>query len=392
MICRLPGFRTVGSVTLCALLILAGCTQTAPPAREAASQSAPADRSADDAARFLAGMPARPGSPFSDLESSPDWFEHRQRIQELWKPVQGWLGRMRDFHDRELHSAEITQRPAFYPFSGPDVLILTTLFPDNPTYLMVGLEPPGTLPDRRAIERAGLRRFLEGMRESVYSELHRSFFITREMDRTFRGQVTDGLTAPMLLLLALSDQRILSFRYVRIGEDGSILPRPARWQAPGKNANKGVEIVFQREGHALPQTLYYFSVNLQDSRLRSNTSFLKLLDRMGPFSTFLKATSYMPHHPDFALIRSEILSRSTAILQDDSGIPFRYFQSPAWRIQLFGSYDRPYGSFRYLEQPDLRAAYAARGATPLSFRIGYGFGKIPSNLLLAVRNDRPAAP
>lgn len=299
---------------------------------------------------------------------------------------------MREFHGRELHSAEITQQPAFYPFSGPDVLILTALFPDNPTYLMVGLEPPGTLPDRRSVERAGVRHFLDGMRESVYSELHRSFFITREMDRTFRGQVADGLAPPILLLLALSDHQILSLRYVRIGEDGTILERPAHWQAPGKIANKGIEVTFQSEGQTAPQTLYYFSVNLQDSRLRVNTPFLRLLERLAPFTTFLKATSYMPHHSDFARIRSEILSRSTAILQDDSGVPFHYFQSPTWRVRLFGSYERPYGSFRYLEQPDLRAAYAAQGAVPLPFRIGYGFGKIPSNLLLAVREDRHVAP
>ena len=55
-----------------------------------------------------------------------------------------------------------------------------------------------------------------------------------------------------------------------------------------------------------------------------------------------------------------------------------------WQVRLFGEYEKPYGSFRWLEQPALREAYKA-SAEPLPFRIGYGFHKAPSNLLLAHR-------
>jgi hypothetical protein len=52
---------------------------------------------------------------------------------------------------------------------------------------------------------------------------------------------------------------------------------------------------------------------------------------------------------------------------------------------LYGEYVRPYGSFRWLEQPDLRNAYLTQKPRPLPFRIGYGFRDIPSNLLFAGR-------
>jgi hypothetical protein len=54
---------------------------------------------------------------------------------------------------------------------------------------------------------------------------------------------------------------------------------------------------------------------------------------------------------------------------------------------LYGDYVRPYGSFRPLEQPDLRKAYLTLGPKPLEFRIGYGYGRVESNLLLATRTD-----
>ena len=83
------------------------------------------------------------------------------------------------------------------------------------------------------------------------------------------------------------------------------------------------------------------------------------------------------------MIRDQILTNSAAILQDDSGIPFRYFPTGPWKVQLYGDYRRPYGSFRWFEQPDLRKAYESVAAKPLFFHVGYGYSRVASNLLSA---------
>jgi hypothetical protein len=85
-----------------------------------------------------------------------------------------------------------------------------------------------------------------------------------------------------------------------------------------------------------------------------------------------------------------ILDNSGAVLQDDSGIPFHLFTGASWKVQLYGDYNKPYGTFRWLEQPDLRKAYQAGGTKPLTLRIGYGYRKVASNLLLAKRADTAA--
>jgi hypothetical protein len=126
------------------------------------------------------------------------------------------------------------------------------------------------------------------------------------------------------------------------------------------------------------------SVNLSDSRLRENQPFLGFLSSVQGSTTFLKATSYMTHKPEFSIIRDQVLAKSIAVLQDDSGIPYHFFAAP-WHVQLYGTYDHPYGSFKWLQQPDLRKAYGTPGTKPLEFRIGYGYSKAPSNLLLARR-------
>lgn len=81
--------------------------------------------------------------------------------------------------------------------------------------------------------------------------------------------------------------------------------------------------------------------------------------------------------------------KSTLIIQDDSGIPYRYFNSEQWSLALYGTYrypqklkDLPYPP----HQPSLTRAYELK-CYPLPFNFGYGVkrGKGKSNLLLAVK-------
>ncbi len=356
------------------------------------SDPVPRSRDADDVGRFLAGLPGTPGSPFEELEKEDAWQEHRRLLDADWNKVETRsLPAMRAFQKNELSGAAITNSIIFYPFSGPDALMLTVFFPRNEDYVMVGLEPAGTLPSFHQLEDEDQETYLGQVRDTVYSELHRSFFITRQMDRQFRGQVSDGLLPTILELLVRTGNTVLGFRYVRLDERGEIIERAVTYRAPGRIGNKGVEIDFRRDQDQSIHKLYYFSVNLSDDRLREDPQFLAFLSGLKGMTSFFKATSYMTHQPGFTTIRDEVLANSEAILQDDSGIPYRYLDNAIWQVQLFGSYDHPYGSFEHLVQPDLKKAYASLGPKPLDFRIGYGFGRVPSNLLLASRADKRAA-
>jgi hypothetical protein len=129
-------------------------------------------------------------------------------------------------------------------------------------------------------------------------------------------------------------------------------------------------------------------VNLANDHMEKNPAFLAYLAGLKGVTTYFKATSYMTHQDGFSMIREASLAHSQTVLQDDSGIPYHFFTSGPWHVQLFGAYTQPYGSFRYLVQTDLRKAYAT-DAKPLPFRIGYGFSKAPSNLLFATKTTAP---
>src|SRR5690348_11263412 len=228
-------------------------------------------------------------------------------------------------------------------------------FPHSASYVMVALEPAGTLPTPAKLAKRDLARFLPSLRDTMGSILGRSFFVTREMDRQFRGQVTDGLLLPIAEMLVRTNHTILGFRYVRLDDSGQLVERPANYHTAGVIGNKGVEIEFRSDADASVHRLCYLSVNLSDQRLRMDAAFTKFAATLKGSSTLLKATSYMTHKPEFSAIRDIVVQMSGAVLQDDSGIPFKYFAG--WRVQLYGAYERPYGSFRWMEQKDLRAAY-----------------------------------
>jgi hypothetical protein len=371
-------------------IVLAGCGRVSSASAEAkpAGQSDPVTRSraADDTARFLAGMPGNPGSPFLSLENDDAWKEHRELVDAAWhKADSDLLQGLREFQTQELKSAPMTAGPVFYPFSGPDALMATEYFPQSPVYVFAALEPAGTLPSQEDIEKKDLEPYLAAMRSTMASELGRSFFITRQMDQQFRGQVTDGLLLPILQLLVRTNHTILGFRYVRLDEQGQVIDRTLDYHATTRYGNKGVEVEFRTDADQSMHQLYYFSVNLSDERLAENKPFQIYAQSLKGATTMFKSTSYMLHRREFSRIRNLVLANSAAVLQDDSGIPYRWFGSDLWKVQLYGDYDRPYGSFKWMEQGDLRLAYKQPGTKPLPMHVGYGYKKITSNLLLARR-------
>jgi hypothetical protein len=351
-----------------------------------APSSVPRQRDADDVARFVAGLPGTPGSPYIALQDTPAWKEHRQQLDQAWHATDGKLvAGLQEFQKAELNDAALRNATVYYPFSGPDTLTPTLCSPQAATYVMVALEPAGTLPTFKQIEDRDLGKYLPALRETMESILGRSFFITRDMDREFRGQVTDGLFLPILHVLVRQHFTITGFRYVRIDDNGRIVDRPVNYKAATPYGNKGLEIEFRSDKDQTVHNLYYFSVNLDDGHLLVNKPFLAYSATLNSTFTLLKATSYMTHHPEFSMIRDLILAHSAAILQDDSGIPYRFFHPDIWKVQLYGDYQEPYGSFKWLVQLDLQKAYKEPGIRPLPLRIGYGYGKVASNLLLARR-------
>lgn len=341
----------------------------------------------DAVARFIAGLPGGSGSPLRDLEGDPAWVAHQRDSDSDWFDLlTNRLPVMRAFGDQELNPVHAS-KTLLYAFGGPDIITARALFPAMDNYILIGLEPAGTVPGVERLRERPLETVLPRFRMTLDSVLRRSFFITREMDSQLRSQITDGVLPVMLAELVRSGHTIEGVRHVRILPDGTLATRdPAEpWNS---FTNQSSAIRFHAGNPAETKTLLYVSANLMSPAFDRNEGLRKFVAAQRGATGFFKATSYTVHQAQFAGIRDTILDTCSAVVQDDSGVPYRLFDQKSWAVQLYGGYEKPYGSFSFREQPDLRQAYAA-GARQLNFRIGYGFSKVPSNLLVARRRQAP---
>ena len=402
------------TATVC-FLVCCSCGQTKPPAPATQSEKpkvppissveVPKSREANDVARFLAGLKGAEGTPFAEMEKSPAWVAHGAAWDaDFAKYEKMRIPAMKTFQKTELTGAAFDGANLFYPFGGPDFLNAQLFFPDRDNYFFIGLEPPGTVPTFKQFEGQDMASQMPRMRKTLRSLLSLSYFQTLEMAIQVKGQITDGLLPIMLVQMARTGYDVVGSAPVTINADGFVV-KPEEVEndpppAPGKKAplvpkrTPGIMVAFQKHGSSKIQRLYYFSTNVEDYTIKMNKSFMAFLPRMQPIDAMFKAASYLTHRDQFSMIRSKTLELSQAVIEDDSGIPYRFFDHERFDVTLFGSYETPIGIFKMRLQPDLKAAYKS-GEVPvksLDFGIGYSYPKMPSNLLLAKKKILPAKP
>jgi hypothetical protein len=338
---------------------------------------AASDVAANDTARFLAGMTPSAESPLMPLTQEPGWQQHARFFDQAFgKLDERQIARIRNWTKENL----TTQRPTmFYMFSGPDFLYADAFFPRAMTYVLSGLEPVGSVPDLAKLPRGVLRSTLRNVESSMGSILTFSFFITKHMKSDLRAGQINGTLPLLYVFLARSGKTVREVEHIRLDDGGNI--RAATEPVSGRFPVQGVKIVFS-EGNGEAKTLYYFSTNLANDGVTA-TGFLKFCEKLAPADSLIKSASYLMHTDGFSRIRDFILSHSAAIVQDDSGIPLKYFGGDKWTFSPFGRYYTPLDIFPGTYQRQYTDLF--RNSRPINFGIGYRWRTKESNLLLAIK-------
>jgi len=94
-------------------------------------------------------------------------------LDAAWHSAEGSLvAGLREFGKAELSDKAMRDAIVYYPFSGPDALYPTACFPNNSTYVLVALEPSGTLPSLAKLSRKqDLADYLRATRDTMGSVL-----------------------------------------------------------------------------------------------------------------------------------------------------------------------------------------------------------------------------
>jgi len=339
----------------------------------------------NDAARYLAGLPAEPESTLAALETRPEIERHRAYFQKKWPTVvQETILPQQKWAKEELADVLDRDRNVFYPFSGPDFLNIFTFFPNGEQYVLFGMEPAGPPPDPREILPARLPSALGNLQKSLSSILNFSFFRTLDMAKDLQNQDLKGTTPILLVFMARTDNRIVSVQNVALTQKGTLRPLSSKKDRVKPNEVEGVEILFTKQGEKKIRRVYYFSLDISNAGLRARPNLLAFLNDKGKQLSYLKAASYLMYRDTFSTIRNFILDKSDLVMQDDSGMPLVSFDTDKWDLTFYGNYTRPIPLFRSRYQKDLRAVYLKKsGIRELPFGIGYNFRKGQSNLMIA---------
>jgi hypothetical protein len=359
-------FSFVKTAILAAVLLFAAAL----PARAADAATA------DDTAKFLAGMMPSADSPLTPLTRDPAWQRHAKFFDAAFAQLeQRQLSKIRAWSEVNLAAPRPTM---FYMFSGPDFLYANAFYSKATTYVLSALEPPGSVPDLARLPRGGVGAALYSVERSLGSILSFSFFITRQMKTDLHAGQINGTLPVLYVFLARSGMTIRSVTPVALDDRGAAYFAN---ENPGPNAVRGVRIIFAGSD-GVEKTLYYFSTDLSNSGVRSS-GFLKFCSTLAPGNSLLKSASYLLHSGNFTTVRNYILANSATIIQDDSGIPLAYYSPKKWRFFPFGRYAGPIAEFhgRYQES----YAELFRRAQPMDFGVGYRWRTHESNLLLSVK-------
>jgi hypothetical protein len=350
------------------------------------SQAAPYDRTLTDIARLLGGLPPEDGAAFANVVSREAWQKYRVAMDTNWSRERAErFGAIAAWRDRELGGLQSACRVLLYPFGGPDILHATLFFPRCDTYVLFGLEHLGSIPPLARLPAARIDRLVADLQSSLADLFTRHYFITEDMMKELTTSDLDGITPLLLMLLGRHGARITAVDRVQLTDTGTAVPIPvAARGSPTKGALVATRVQFVADGWDRPQQVIYFRAPADNAGLSRQPLVAAYLRTLAPTTTFMKSASYLLHADAFSDLRSVILETSSAILQDDTAVPYRFFTSP-WRVTLYGRYVGPVADFRYGFQADLEQAYSAATPAPLPFTFGYHWRDEGSGVMLAVR-------
>lgn len=316
------------------------------------------------------------------------WAQHVKFIDSSWSKLERKrLQAMKKWGRKEFEVSNNQSTTVFYPFSGPDYLTANAFFPNADKYIMLGLEPVGKLPELSNFKAGEAMDYEEDFKKSLGDIFSKSYFITQKMLKDFQSQKVNGLLPVLAFFIKKSGNQILNINYLVRYKQDSV----SEVSYDFKNADHkpfGVRIDFLQEGKQ--KSVYYFKYDVSNKLFNDTTIFYKYINsKTNNCITYIKSASYLLHANFMANMRKLILKNSGTIIQDDTGIPFKYFEEGnKFNIKLYGQYSQPVKDFPYLIlQKPLKEAFHRDSLTvgKLPFHLGYHWQSKKDVIIFAKR-------
>lgn len=340
----------------------------------------------NDVSGILSGI-SDSTNKLNHLYDSAAWNENKTFINTSWEKLKAnRLNSMEAWGKKELVNSANNCKTVFYPFSGPDFLTPDAFYPEAQEMVMLGLEPVGSLPEISEFSNDMAKDYSSDFQRSLTDIFEKSYFITQYMLRDFQKQKVNGTLPVLSFFIKKTGHQITDIKYlVRLGQDSIIEQDYTSAKSPF-----GVKISCVKNN--VSKTIYYFRYDVSNKQFNDTCVFYKFINEHTRNSvTYIKSASYLLHANFMSNMRDLILKNSNYILEDDTGIPYSYFEEDGkWTVQLYGQYAKPVKNFPYLRmQKGILKAFEKDSANipEIPFHLGYHWENKKDLLIYATKNQ-----
>lgn len=332
------------------------------------------DQFLDDYASVICGK--EPTVYFKSVCNTSAWKELKQRIDSEWGYVtKNKVNKIKPWADSIMPKVRVGDN-LIYPFAGADFLYANLFYENADSVVMIGLENPGDI----MADTTDSKKFL-GHVSKVYKALyfsnHMGFFRTISMRNELNDSELSGTIPGLLFYIRKMGYSISSLKHFQIDTNGAL-------SSINSKQAFACKIEYFNQDNKL-RCLFYVKYDLSDNSLIKDKRMVLFLDKFSKPNVLIKSASYLLHSKNFSVMKDYILKKSNCILQDDTGLPYRFFESTEWDVNLFGTYTKVIPLFSGSFQADLRDAFKTKGKGELPFSIGYNINHGEPNLILSSR-------
>lgn len=333
--------------------------------------------SLQEIARFLAAKPLPADSKLKSRTRTAAYRRFARSMNNYWSRYRrNTVQPIRAFQREHLNNE--TREMVFYPFAGADFINMYLMYPKAKTYLMFGLEKAGGVPNISGLSPAALRRGLDYLVRGYNVFIAYNFYRTLGMQVYMSKSPLTGTVPHILCQMAWLGLKPVGIHRVDVKGDGSL----TFTGLTGFRYSPRTAIDF--EGPHGRARVIYLNIDVRNAPLSRVPRWKKYFRKLPACNGVLKAASYLTPRWNYTWIKGILLQKLQTIVQDDSGIPYRYLRKK-WHITLFGRYRRAHKIFPSFSQPRLKAAYRRAKYRPLPFKFAYDRPNGWRNLMIARR-------
>ncbi|GIX41468.1 MAG: hypothetical protein KatS3mg129_1201 [Leptospiraceae bacterium] len=240
------------------------------------------------------------------------------KLQERRRIIQQW------------HKENLTEtyyiKNAVYLLSGADLYHFMLFYPEADNYIMIAMEKTGNIlnnysEDDLKFGILNILNILNNLTHSGYlfSRTMKEYMIKNEL-KNLSGTLPEILYFINFFHYDIIDIYKICLKYKK---DTCTIP--------------GLHYKIINENHQI-KNIYYISHKLEPDDFINNSILDSFLNKFSNKGLFLKAAVYLFHFQEFLDSNIYLINNFNSIIQDDSGIPYRYLKQGNYNIKLFGEY------------------------------------------------------